>query len=330
MTSSTLENESYYEQDQRRTESVIGLSLPEFSKTIHNYLFFIVGFSFVLFIEILTFILFFHTFAESMLLGLTLGIIFLTISSFYLLRLYLQTSKSEKLEKIKQNYLKQCQLEFRSPNDHITLAAACNKFVEQLKSLEHTLLTPPSWLQFTVPLIEMLKMSWYWEDFFKLKELLLEAAIEEHIQLVKMEPTSLETHATLANAYVILSTLYNQEGIPTHLEKGMHKKFRWTSKRAIEELKILSNFAPNDPWIHQQLAYSYHDLQMPKEEIEQYEIIHRLLPEDDDCLYKLGLLYFQEGRNAKGLKIYEALKRLHYKKAERLIHQYGKLASPLS
>ena len=41
-----------------------------------------------------------------------------------------------------------------------------------------------------------------------MKELLLQACIDEHIQLVRMQPTDLEAHAGLANAYVMLSGIY--------------------------------------------------------------------------------------------------------------------------
>lgn len=62
---------------------------------------------------------------------------------------------------------------------------------------------------------------------------------------------------------------------------------------------------------------------MPKEEIKEYETILHLCPDDKETLFKLGKLYFQQGLNAKGLQIYEALKKSHYKKAEGLIAFYG-------
>ena len=103
----------------------------------------------------------------------------------------------------------------------------------------------------------------------------------------------------------------------------MEAKFRATAERAIEEFKILNDYAPEDPWVHVQLAYSYHDLQMPEEEIKEYETVLQLRPNDKDTLFKLGMLYFQQGANAKGLRIYEMLKRTNYKKAESLIKFYG-------
>jgi tetratricopeptide (TPR) repeat protein len=167
-----------------------------------------------------------------------------------------------------------------------------------------------------------------------MREILLHGAVDEYIKLVKAQPTNLEAHAALANAYVMLSGIYidprNIEGydddrwIPSEKYGAKFQAaFRSVAERAIEEFKILSDYAPDDPWVHTQLAYSFHDLQMPKEEIEQYEMIQRLLPDDQDNLHKLGVLYFQQGHNAKGLKVYEDLKRRHYPKTDNLIKHYG-------
>jgi tetratricopeptide (TPR) repeat protein len=131
----------------------------------------------------------------------------------------------------------------------------------------------------------------------------------------------------LSGLYIDPRTLegYDEERwIPSDkYSEGFVEKFRFTAERAIEEFKILSEYAPDDPWVHIQLAYSYHDLQMPLEEIKEYETIKRLQPDDLDNLFKLGILYFQQGWNAKGLRVYEELKKAHYAKAEALIKFYG-------
>jgi tetratricopeptide (TPR) repeat protein len=151
--------------------------------------------------------------------------------------------------------------------------------------------------------------------------------VEEHLQLVRREPTSLEVHTALANSYVMLSSLYaiqdeDRHATPEILEE-LRGKFRIAAERAIEEFKILNDYAPNDPWIHTQLAYSYHDLQMPESEIREYEIILKLRPDDRDTLFRLGRLSFQLGMNAKGLKVYEGLQRYGDKRADDLISYYG-------
>ena len=66
-----------------------------------------------------------------------------------------------------------------------------------------------------------------------------------------------------------------------------------------------------------------HDLQMYKEEIHEYETILKLCPNNQDTLFKLGILYFQQGMNAKGMRVYEKLKRSNYREAESLMELYG-------
>ena len=175
---------------------------------------------------------------------------------------------------------------------------------------------------------------WHWEDVHAIREVLLQKSVQQHIELVKCEPTGMEAHTALANAYIMLSGLYvdnekNDEPSDEHWQplkfrnSDMEKKFRRTAERAIEEFKIIGDYAPNDPWVHSQLAYSYRDLKMPEQEIKAYESLLRIIPEDKDTQYKLGILYFQQGRDAEGLQIYEKIKRTHLKKAESLITYYG-------
>src|SRR5262249_17342472 len=149
----------------------------------------------------------------------------------------------------------------------------------------------PSFLKTLTPTLEKFSCFCHWKDLHKIKELLLTHAIEEHIKVVKCEPTNLEVHAALANAYVMLSSLYadprKYEGYdeerwipPERYSTEMQILFRATAERAIEEFKILNDYAPDDPWVHVQLAYSYHDLQMPEEEIREYELVLKLRPQD--------------------------------------------------
>ena len=115
-----------------------------------------------------------------------------------------------------------------------------------------------------------------------------------------------------------------QEWLPSDAyQRSLELKFRKTAKKAIEEFQILCDYAPNDPWVHLQLAYSYHDLDMPLEEIKEYETILNLQPEDHETRFKLGSLYFQQDMNAKGLHVYETLRRIDLKRAEALIRLYS-------
>lgn len=289
-------------------------------------------------IEVTALAIFFVTLAQSLVLALSLSIVFFSFFAYFTLRIYFQTKKPEQFEEIKDRYLAACKdlLNYQEgQEDHYNaLANACCKFANKLHAREYSYYTPPSWFYFLAPLLERVSCWWHWRDIFFMKEKMLEEAVSEHIKLVKCQPTSLEAHAFLANAYVMLSGLYidprSLEGydedrwIPKNkYTERFDDKFRFAAERAIEEFKILSEYAPDDPWVHNQLAYSYHDLQMPLEEIKEYEAIQKLVPTDKDNLYKLGMLYFQQGLNAKGLRVYEDLKKAHYSKSESLIKYYG-------
>lgn len=289
-------------------------------------------------IEFILFVVFFTLLAQSSTLAMSLAAMFLTLFTYLTLRLYLQARKPELLLSIRDRFLNESK-EIISYQDgiaehHMALANACCRMAAALHNREYSYYTPPERMDFLNPTLQTFSCWWHWHDLHAIREAFMVAAIEEHVKLVKCEPTDLEVHATLANAYVMLSSLYadprKAEGYdedrwipPQRYSEAMRANFRATAERAIQEFKILNEYAPNDPWVHAQLAYSYHDLQMPEEEIRQYETILRINTDDKEALFKLGMLYFQQGRNADGLRIYEQLRDGNYKKAENLIKFYG-------
>lgn len=288
--------------------------------------------------ELIGLILFFNVLSQSLVLALGLAAIFFTFFAYFTLRVYFQTKKPEQLRIVKERYVELCKELIthseESEEQHIALATACCKCANRLHAREYDYYQLPRWLGALSPWMERFSCWWHWQDVHMMKELLLQEAVNEHIKLVKIRPTSLEAHASLANAYVMLSGLFidprRMEGydddrwIPSEkYNEEFSLQFRGIAERAIEEFKIIGEYAPDDPWVHSQLAYSYHDLQMPQEEIAEYETIQRLLPNDQDNLYKLGILYFQQGMNAKGLRVYEELVKAHYDRAESLIKYYG-------
>lgn len=288
--------------------------------------------------EVVLLVFFLITLAQSLVLALALSVVFFTFFAYFTLRIYFQTKKPEQFCEIKDRYLNACRGMLKEQDGsweyHSALANACCKFANRLHGREYDYYSLPRFLSYFAPWIEVFSCWWHWQDVHFMKEMLLKESVNEHIKLVKQFSTSLDAHASLANAYVMLSGLYidprtlegydEERWIPADkYSEGFAEKFRFTAERAIEEFKILSEYAPDDPWVHIQLAYSYHDLQMPLEEIKEYETIKRLQPDDLDNLFKLGILYFQQGWNAKGLRVYEELKKAHYAKSEALIKFYG-------
>lgn len=341
--SSPIEQIAFWKEDKshyhEQLNKVIDPIFMQFDRLMRRYAVFNLLFFLLCGGEVILLVMFFTFFAQSLMLALMLAIVFFSCFAYFTLRLYFQTKKPEQLKEIKERYIAACKgiinYQESSPEHHIALANACCKLANRLHGREYSYYAAFAWLSFIAPSVEKFSCWCHWEDLHYMKELLLQASVDEHLKLIKCQPVNLEAHAALANAYVMLSGLYidprkierydEERWIPSEkYNEAFEKKFRAIAECAIEEFKILNEYAPDDPWVHSQLAYSYHDLQMPLEEIREYEIIYKLNPDDKDNLYKLGVLYFQQGLNAKGLRVYEELKKSQYHKLESLIKQYGK------
>ena len=198
---------------------------------------------------------------------------------------------------------------------HLSLANAAYKFAAHLSKEEGRLYSLPPKMGSLNQVIRKVTNLCHHKDIQRMKELLFLVSINEHIQLIKRYPTNLEAHASLANAYVALSRLYELQG-------AKQEKLKTTVKKAIQEYKIIDHLSPNDPWVHAQLASCYHDLGQYQDEIAEYEKVLELCPEDKQILFRLGILSFQQGENARGLQIYEKLKDMEFSRANELIDFY--------
>lgn len=312
--------------------------LKKFHFILKSYVLFNLLFCSLIVTEILYLSFHLSLFIQTFVLAVHLALICGTVFSYFTLRLYFQTKTTEKSLSLRDDFIKICQnyihYQDEIPEHHVVIANACCKLAASLHGKEYEIYFLPHWLDFLSPSIEKISCWCHWRNVHFMKEILLQVCIDEYIKLVRLEPTNLEAHAGLANAYVMFSGLYvdprtvdglyDDKWIPSQKYNELFKqRFRSIAERAIEEFKILSDYAPHDPWVHAQLAYSYRDLQMPKEEIQEYETILKLCPDDKEILFKLGKLYFEQGLNAQGLQVYETLKKSNYKKAENLIHFYG-------
>lgn len=333
---STLSLNTEYPKGQ--IHKILQSSLKKFHSILQSYVTFNLVFWFLLATE-MTYILFHLAFLiQSFVLAIAFALCVATIFFYSTLRIYFQTKKIERCQSLKDDFLHECKKiidhNLNIAEQHVMLATACAEFASALHGKEYSFYRPPQLVKGYMSLFDKLSCWCHWDDVHAMKELLLLAVVDEHIKIVKNHPTDLSSHAGLANAYVMLSGLYVNprtiEGFdddrwipPNKFNEKIKLKFRQISERAIEEFKILNDYAPRDPWVHAQLAYSYRDLQMPGEEIKEYETILQLCPDDKEILLRLGRLYFQQGRNADGLQVYEQLKRANYKKAESLINYYG-------
>lgn len=204
-----------------------------------------------------------------------------------------------------------------------------------LRSTVAHVLQPPQWCAPLIALLNRLISYVSWRPLHILSEVLFMAAVDQQITRIKASPTDLKCHAALANCYVMLANHY-QEPLKTkpfmtwpgilltnRTVAELEAKARASSHSAIEELSILSAFAPDQLWVHDQLAISYRELEMPEKEIEEYEAIIKLCPDDHQALLRLGILYFRQGKHAKGLEVYERLKPIQPLLADELIGHYG-------
>lgn len=313
-------------------------SMSKFNAILKSYTLFNLIFLLLIIGEVTYFFVHLTFLAQTFVMAIYLALIFATLFCYITFHVYLQARKSEKLIGLKSDFVTACKNlasdSEGSAEHHLMVAHACCQMAAELHAREYSIYRCPSWCHFLSSSFEKLNCWWFWQDVHFTKELFLKTCVSEHILFVRMEPTDLEAHAGLANAYVMLSGLYvdprtiegldDERWIPQKkYDENFRLTFRIIAEKAIEEFKILNDYAPHDPWVHAQLAYSYRDLQMPKEEILEYETILQLCPDDKEILFKLGKLYFEQGQNAKGLQVYETLKTSNYKKAESLINYYG-------
>lgn len=311
--------------------------LSAFDQKIHSNVRLNVIFAFAIILEFILIILFFPFFIKSAFLAFILGGFILTIFAFLMSGQYFSSCKHLFFQELVKTYLDKTKTKlnysFGVTTHHLALAKACTMLAETLYAKEYQYYPPPPFLKRISRIAEKLSCILHWKDLFITRELLLNAVVKEHLALIKIDPTNPETHGLLANAYVLLSGLYvdprclsyeeDERWFPKErFSEEIKLKFQEYAKKAIEEFKILKEYAPHDPWIYAQLAYSYRDLNMLKEEREAYETLLKLRPDEQEIRHKLGQLYFKNGEMSKGLKIYEELKQTHYPKADELLDLY--------
>ncbi|HSX04314.1 MAG TPA: hypothetical protein VLG76_06255 [Rhabdochlamydiaceae bacterium] len=330
----TSPNPAYFE---KQIDQICAERVQRFKTIQRFYLkfhtFFLLGIVF----EILAFGFTFHYFPKSSVLALFISGIFLTIFSHFVLLSYFQVKKPQQFTQLKEEFVNQCKslitFEKGASEYHFSLSHALQRLVSKLAISE---INSQKWVKRSEILTQLI-FKWriwsQWKDLLKIKELLFSSAIEEHFALIKLEPTDLEVHASLANIYRIFSKFYVEpqkltmnEAI-TWLPRGfysaeMNEKSIELLQRALQELLILNEYASNDPWVHTQLAAIYEDLKMPDKEIKEYEKILEMSPEEKEIIFRLGICYFKQGENAKGLRMYDLLKRLHPSKSLELINHY--------
>jgi tetratricopeptide (TPR) repeat protein len=305
-------------------------STAEFRKITRYYAHFHLIFLALGFVEIFCFLLFFSFFAKSAFLGISIGILFFTGFSYFVLLFYFQGKKPEQLLSLRKKYLDHCKQSIVHAPDtveyHLAIVKHLYEFVDSLENQEYHYYKLPLTFETLSFLLEKLSVWTFWKEVHLMKEILLQDAVQEHLHLIKKQPTHLQIHASLAQAYQKLAFQYvipkGKHPLPIVKMDEMKQKFQTAMGKALEEFKIISHFSPQNAWVHSELANTYQALKLPLKEIEECETLRALLPESKDVLLRLGTLYFQEGKAAQGLLIYEELKNVDGDDAQNLISRY--------
>ncbi len=320
----------------RMHEQALG-AVNTFSTLCHNSAKFHIGFLLLFSSLFFVTLLFFPLLSSSSLIAYAIGALFLTGFSFFSIRLYINAKKPSQMAEIRMHYIEECK-KIVPNSEPAALTHALYHLVSKLHLIEYQLYKFGRKSETMGSLLQKFSCYMHWKDAMKMREMLLFVAVQESIQLVKTRPVDVEAHAALANGYRKVSHNYLSPfkqsfgqilpWVPKEYDsEQMGAKFKKAAMRAIEEYKIIDRFAPKELWVHEQMASIYRDLEKPDEEIREYELICQLNPKNLQSLFRLGALYFEQGMSAKGLQIYEELKRAKDQGAEMLIALYHALSS---
>ncbi len=313
-------------------------ALDDFKQVTRQYALFHITFFSIGILELSAFVLFFSFFTKTTLFAFSLAGVFLSLFTYFVLLFYFQAKKPQQLLDVRKAFITAAQSSLPYPPNsaefYQATATALQKMLTTLHRQEYTYYALPSSFETLSPLMQKFSVWTHWKDLHQMKELLLLTIIKLRIELIKLHPTDLESHARLADAYLALSRLHmdprklhpHEEHLwvsPEYTSPAMLDKFQKAALRAVEEYKILDAYAPNDPWVHAQLADIYRTLDLPLEEIKEYEAILRASSGTPEVLLRLGTLYFEHGYSAKALRLYEVLRNSGDPKAEELITRYG-------
>lgn len=306
---------------QQNLRPLAASALEHFKKLLSSIALFHGAFLSLIAGEVLLIALFFTFLVKSALVALSIGLLVLTIFCYSVLKIWVYTKKRQDfaaLSKAFEESIKRLMGDEPTTSfDHVfILSRALLTLSDTLKKDRGAFLdNSRPFLKPFLPLLSLLYQKLIKKDLLFVQEEILSRTVQLWLSFIRTEPTHLEAHASLASTYITFSTLFDA--------KKERERFTALMQKAAEEFKILSDYAPSDVWVHMQLAYTYHDLNMRAAEIKEYEAILQLQPGDSETLFKLGVLYFQEGYTAKALSLYEELKKLSPEKSQQLISFYA-------
>lgn len=303
----------------------------EFRNLTRRYALFHMVFLLLFLSELFALLLFLPFLSKSLLLAALVAATFLTAFTYFVLRFYFQTKKPEQFLLLREEFIKKCSHGVASnanSESGLGVLRAIYELIHSLEGQENQYYRVPSALEALAPLVEKFSVWCHFGDVQIMKELLHTYCIRAQLQWIKAHPTNLDLHVSLANSYIAFYKIYQ---IPAEAYAFIAKefsapeirhKFQKNALCAIEELKIILHYKPQDLWALSHLGAIYHDLDRKEDERNTYEALLQIAPQENKARFRLGLLYFQLGLTAQGLKIYEELSKMHDSKAQELIEHY--------
>ncbi len=297
-------------------------TLSHFRDLTRRYaLFHTLFFSFFI-LQLVILLIFLPFLAKSFLLAVVVATTVLTAFAYFVLQFYFQTKKPEQFLQIRDAFVQKTE----------TPLPSIYQFIQRLEGQEYQYYSLPPSLQTLAPLVQKFSVWCHFEDVQLMKELFHTYCIQALINEVKNHPTDLELHTSLAKAFIAFYKIFkdpSKEGsvlysfiAKEYASQKTIQKFQKYAQCAIEELKILIHYLPHDRWALAQLGAVYHDLDQKEEERKTYELLLQISPQEQEARYRLGVLYFQLGFMAQGLKVYDDLRRMSDPRAAELIQHY--------
>ncbi len=319
--------------------SLVDQTLKEFQLLTRRYALFHAVFFTAFVLELLTLLIFMPFLAKTLALAVVVALAFLTVFTYFVLRFYFQTRKPEQFIALRDKFLKaslESAAQAKRPVERLAERSGerlhlIYELLQKLQGQESQYYSLPLFMKTLSPLVEKFSVWCHWEDVHWMKETLHLHALRKIFDWVKLYPTDLELHRTLAASYITLYQIYQMPAASTafysFIERqydspAMKERFEKSARSAIEELKVVLNYASNDPWALGQIARVYHDLGLKQEERKTYEALLSLRPQDGEIHYRLGKLYFELGHMAEGLHLYQELQGRKDPKAKDLIEHY--------
>lgn len=314
-------------------DSVFSNFISECKRCFRFYAYFHVGFISFLSIQLLSFLLFFSYFSKSIACASALALFFLTLFSYFVLLFFFQAKKPQQFLSIGNNLLHCCQSIFTKKNStdtpHLELAHTILKSAALLSQDESYFYKENSPLLVLTPLMGKCKIRLHWKNFHAMKEFLFSLCIEQITMQIKQTPLDLGAHALLAETYLQYSMIYlppEASALPwvpaEYFSSIFHQKFLACSTRAAEECLVLQEYGEKNTWLYTKLSEIYQLQGDLEKEIQSQEELLSLSKDDPDLLLRLGVLYFKQGYNVKGLKVYNELQKNFPNEAMELITHY--------